>query len=170
MRETRVLRHRPVFDLKWSLLKQIAAVALLCFLGGAALSVHRAAEEVSKANQSVGDAVGRFLEMPLVFHLPLQPALRKRMDLQQRFREMDPFLDQVMSPGQCVQLNEAGKDAISSCLGFQSQVGEAPAWFSAFYRRAVGSRMTSERAVMDQGLVLGTVVVSSNLLAVTARA
>jgi two-component system sensor histidine kinase UhpB len=170
MQETRVRRHRPVFDLKWSLLKQVAAVALLCFLGGAVLSVYRAKEETLKANRAVGDAVGRFMEMPLVFHLPLQPALRKRLDLQQRFREIDPFLDQVMGPGQCVQLNEAGKDVISSCLGFHSQVGEAPAWFSAVYQRAVGGRMTYERPVTDQGLVLGTVVVSSNPSAVTARA
>src|ERR1700730_6672156 len=143
MQETRVLRHRPVFDLKWSLLKQVAAVALLCFLGGAALSVHRAEEETLKANRAVGDTVGRFLEMPL----ELPPFLRKRVGLQGRFREMDAFLNQVMSPGQCMQLNEAGKDVISSCLGFHSQVGEAPAWFSAFYQRAVGSRMTYERPV-----------------------
>ena len=83
---------------------------------------------------------------------------------------MDAFVDQVMSPGQCVQLHEAGKDVISSCLGFHSQVGEAPAWFSAFYQRTAGSRMTYERPVTHQGLVLGTVVVSSNPSAVTARA
>ena len=132
MQETRVLRHRPVFDLKWSLLKQVAAVALLCFLGGAAISVHRAEEETLNANRAVGDAIGRFLEMPIHF--------RKRVDLQRRFRELDGFLDQAMSPGQCIQLNEAGKDVISRCLGFQSQLGEAPAWFSAFYQWAVGSR------------------------------
>ena len=69
-----------------------------------------------------------------------------------------------------MQLHEAGKDVISSCLGFHSQVGEAPAWFSAFYQRTAGSRMTYERPVTHQGLVLGTVVVSSNPSAVTARA
>jgi hypothetical protein len=65
MRETRVLRHRPVFDLKWSLLKQVAAVALFCFLGGAALSVHQAEEERLKANRAVADTVGRFLDCRL---------------------------------------------------------------------------------------------------------
>ena len=83
---------------------------------------------------------------------------------------MDPFLDHVMSPGQCVQLDEAGKDLVSSCLGFRSQEGEAPAWFSTFYQRAVGSRMTYELPVTHRGLVLGRVVVSSNPSAVTARA
>jgi two-component system, NarL family, sensor histidine kinase UhpB len=174
MLETRVLRHRPVFDLKWSLLRQVAAVALLCFLGGAAIFVHEAEEETLKASRAVGDAVGRSLENYLALHL--HPVLKesfdpqKRFDLQGRFRRMDMFLDQVMSPGQCVQLNEAGKDVISSCLGFHSPVGEAPAWFSALYQRAVGSRLTYERAVTHRGLVLGTVVVSSNPLAVTARA
>jgi two-component system, NarL family, sensor histidine kinase UhpB len=170
MRETRVLRHRPVFDLKRSLLRQVAAVALLCFLGGAAISVHQAKEETLKANRAVGDAVGRFLEKPLLFR-EVRPVPGQRVDLQGRFRGMmDAFLDREMSPGQCVQFNEAGKDVISSCLGFHSQVGEAPAWFSAFYQRVVGSRMTYERPVTHQGLLFGTVVVSSDPSAVTARA
>ncbi|MBR0826532.1 HAMP domain-containing protein [Bradyrhizobium manausense] len=174
MRETKVLRRLPVFDLKWSLLRQVAAVALLCFLGGAAISVFQAEQETSKANRAVGDAVGRFLERPLLFAVDVPPGVapggRNRFDLRARFREMDPFLDQVISPGQCVQLDEAGKVVVSSCLGFRSPQGEAPAWFSAFYRWAVGSRMTYERPVTHQGLVLGKVIVSSNPSAVTARA
>ncbi|GLR84257.1 histidine kinase [Bradyrhizobium iriomotense] len=108
--------------------------------------------------------------MPIAFHGGLRTALEKHFDLQKRFRQMDPFLDQVMSPGQCVQFNEAGKDAISSCLGFRSPVGEAPAWFSAVYQRAVGGRMTYQRPVAYQGRVLGAVFVSTNPSAVTARA
>ena len=80
---------------------------------GPRATVHQAEEEMLKANRAVGDAVGRFLETHLVF--------RKRVDLQGRFREMDTFLDQVMNPGQCIHFNEAGKDVISSCLGFYSQ-------------------------------------------------
>jgi hypothetical protein len=166
MREATGFRHRPVFDLKWSLLRQIAALALLCFLGGAAISVHQAEEQMLKANLAVGDAVGRFLET----HLRMRPVFRKPVDLQGRFREMDTFLDQVMNPGQCIQFNEAGKDVISSCLGFHSQMGEAPAWFSAFFKWVTGSRMTYERPITHRGLVFGTVVVSSNPSAVTARA
>ena len=91
-------------------------------------------------------------------------------DLQARFREMDDVLRHVMSPGQCVQyLDEAGNFVASNCLGFRSD-REAPAWFSAFYRQAVGHRMTYERPVRYRGLGRGTVVVSSNLSAVTARA
>jgi signal transduction histidine kinase len=82
----------------------------------------------------------------------------------------DSFLDQLMSPGQCVQVHEPGKDAISSCVGFRSQAGDAPAWFSAFYRWLVGSQMTYERPVRHRGLELGRVVVSSNLSAATTRA
>lgn len=170
MRDVRFLRHQPVFDLKWSLLRQVAAVALLCFLGGAAISVYQTEEEMLQANRAVADAVGRFLEMPIAFRRDLRTVFGTRLDLQRRFRQMDPFLDQVMSPGQCLQFNEAGKDAISRCLGFRSQVGEAPAWFSAVYQPAVGRRMTYERPVTDQGLVLGTVVVSANPSAVTVRA
>src|SRR5215470_16653492 len=133
MQETRVLRHRPVFDLKWSLLRQVAAVALLCFLGAAAISIYRAEKETVKANRDVAVAVGRFLEMPKLL-MELQPDLQRRIGIQQRFREMgDSFLDQVMSPGQCVQVDEAGKNVISSCVGFHSPSGDAPAWFSAFY-------------------------------------
>ena len=175
MQEIRVLRHRPVFDLKWSLLRQVATVALLCFLGAAAISVYRAEKETLKANRVVGDTVGRFLEMPLWFNVELQAGSffwnKARIDLQGRFREMGNFFpDQVMSPGQCVQVHEAGKDVMSSCLGFHSQSGDAPAWFSAFYQWTVGTRMTYERPVAHRGLVLGKVVVSSNPSAVTARA
>src|SRR4051794_39191588 len=113
MQETKALRHRPVLDLKWSLLKQVAAVALFCFLGAATLSVHRAEEETLKANRAVGDAVGRFLELPLQTNI-----LGKRINLQGRFRQMDAFLDQLVSPGQCLQFNEPEKDPISRCLGF----------------------------------------------------
>jgi signal transduction histidine kinase len=170
MREMRFLRHRPVFDLKWSLLRQVAAVALLCFLGAAAISVYQAAEETLKANRAVGDAVGRYMEMPFAFHRDMRTFFGKPIELQWRFRQMDAFVDQVMSPGQCVELNEAGKDVISSCLGFRSQAGEAPAWFSAVFRWAAGSRMTYERPIGREGLVFGTIVVSTNPSAVTARA
>jgi two-component system sensor histidine kinase UhpB len=170
MQEATVLRHRPVFDLKWSLLKQVAAVALLCFVVGAAVSVHQAEQETLKANRAVADTAGKFLEMPLLARGELQTHLRQGVDLQRRFRQMDAFHDQLMSPGQCMQLNEAGKDAISRCLGFHGQAGEAPAWFSAFYQRTAGSRMIYERPITHQGLLLGTVVVSSNPSAVTARA
>jgi len=43
--------------------------ATLFFLGGAAIPVHQAEDETLKANRAVGDAVGRFLEMPLAFRL-----------------------------------------------------------------------------------------------------
>lgn len=170
MRKIRLLRHRPVIDLKWSLLRQVAAVALLCFLGGAAVSVYRAGQETLKANRAVGDTVGRFLEMPIAFHPDMRNFFGRRFDLQGRFRQLDGYLDQVMSPGQCVRLHEAGKDVISSCLGFRSQVDEAPAWFSAAYQRAVGSRMTYERPIGYQSHVFGSVVVSTDPSAVTARA
>lgn len=108
--------------------------------------------------------------MPLAFRGELRTYTGKFLDLQGRFRQMDAFIDQVMSPGQCVQLNEAGKDVISSCLGFHSPVGEAPAWFSAVYRRTVSGRMTYQRPITHRDHVLGTVIVSSNPSAVTARA
>ncbi|MGV7213523.1 HAMP domain-containing sensor histidine kinase [Bradyrhizobium sp. UFLA05-112] len=170
MRKMRILRRRPVIDLKWSLLRQVAAVALLCFLGGAAISVYRAAEETLKTNQAVGDALGKYLEVPILAQRERRTLFGTRLDLQKRFRFMDGFLDQAMSPGQCVQFKEVGKDVISSCLGFQTQVGAAPAWFSAVYQWAVGSRMTYSRPVAQQGPVLGTVVVSSDPSVVTARA
>ena len=80
MREKRVFRRRPAFDLKWSLLRQVAALALLCFLGGAVISVHQAEQEMLKTNRAVGEAVGGFLEMPLLFR-GLQPVPGQRFDL-----------------------------------------------------------------------------------------
>src|ERR1700756_698418 len=109
----RTFRRQRVLDLKWSLLRQVAAVALLCFLGAAAISVYQAEQEALKANRDVGDAIGRFLAMPKLL-MELSPDLQKRIGIQQRFREMgDSFLDQVIRPGQCVQVDEAGKNIIS---------------------------------------------------------
>jgi two-component system sensor histidine kinase UhpB len=165
MQETKALRHRPVFDLKWSLLKQVAAVALFCFLGAASLSVYQVEQETLKANRAVADVVGKFLETPLVSNI-----FGKRINLQGRFRQMDAFIEQLMRPGQCLQFNEPGNDVISRCQGFHDPVAEAPAWFSAFYQQAAGGRVTYERPVAHRGLVFGTVVVSSSPSAVTARA
>lgn len=163
MQETRGFRRRAVFDLKWSLLRQVAAVALLCLLGGTAISVYEAEEKTLKANRALADAVGTHLERTLRF--------THGVGLQVHFREMDDVLRHGMSPGQCVQyLDEAGKFVATNCLGFRSEEREAPAWFSAFYQRAVGRQMTYERPVEYRGLVLGRVVVISDLSAVTARA
>ena len=91
MRETRVLRHLPVFDLKWSLLKQVAAVALLCFLVGAAFSVHQAEQETLKANRAVADTVGRFLEMPLLSRHELQTHSDRALICKGAFVRWTPF-------------------------------------------------------------------------------
>ena len=55
--ETKASPPRPVFDLKWSLMWQLAAVTLLCLVGGVIIATYRAQEEVAQANRSVGDAV-----------------------------------------------------------------------------------------------------------------
>jgi two-component system, NarL family, sensor histidine kinase UhpB len=166
--ETRVLRRPPAFDLKWSMMWHVVAVALLCFLGGATISVYEAAEEALQANRSVGDSVGKHLEVQAGFLLFRQPI----PDVERYLGEATLVAAGVMTPGQCVQyVDRAGKNVVSNCLGFTNQGREAPEWFSVLYRHTLGHRMIYERPVINhRGVVLGKVVVSSTLAAVTARA
>ena len=96
MQEATVLRHRPVFDLKWSLLKQVAAVALLCFVVGAAVSVHQA-ETGDVEGQSGCSGYCRQVLNAALARGELQTDLRQGVDLQRRFRQMDAFHYQAMS-------------------------------------------------------------------------
>src|SRR5262249_30261136 len=94
-------RRPPAFDLKWSMMWHVVAVALLCFLGGATICIYEAAEEALQANRSVGAAVGKHLEMRLLFR-QLIPDVQIP-DVQRRLGEATDIAAHVMRPGQCVQ-------------------------------------------------------------------
>ena len=55
----------PSLDLKWSLTLRVVAVAALCFLVAAALTLFGTYREVRKANENVADIVARQLEVQL---------------------------------------------------------------------------------------------------------
>jgi two-component system, NarL family, sensor histidine kinase UhpB len=163
-------RRRPVFDLKWSLLWQVVAVALLCCLGGVAVVLYEVDEEAWQANRSLGDAIARYLELPLHLWGADRDVQFSRFRFLGRFREADAVFTNVMDPGQCVAyINGDGLTEASSCLGFSNRKWQAPEWFSAFYQRTLGHRMIYERQLMHRGIALGKVVVNTDLAIVTAR-
>ena len=73
---------RPVFDLKWSLMWRVAVVALLCFLAGAAIALYRADQEAIEVNRSVGNTVGKHLELQLL-------RIDSALDVRERFPDAD---------------------------------------------------------------------------------
>ena len=166
--ETNVPSRRPVFDLKWSLMWQLAAVTLLCLVGGVIIATYRAQEEVVQANRSVGDAVGRYLELPFMF--VRGGGLFRDIDVEERFQESAAVFAETMSPGQCLQyLNGAGK-LLSNCLGFNGRGREAPEWFTSLQRHVLGHRLTYERPIMQGGTMRGKIVVHTAPAVLTARA
>ena len=133
------------FDLKWSLMWQLAAVTLLCLVGGAMIAVYRAHEEVAQANRSVGDAVGTYLELPFLF---ASPKSFTELNVEERFQELADVFAATLSPGQCLRyLNESGK-SVSHCLGFKGGGRVAPEWFSSLHQHMLGHLLTYERPVM----------------------
>jgi hypothetical protein len=145
----------PTFDLKWSVMWHVAAIALLCFLGAATISIYEVTEEAWQANRSIGDAVGRHLELQLV---PRQPI----GDVQRQLGDATAVATGVMKPGQCVQyVNSADKNVVSHCLGFHNQGQEAPEWFSALYSHTLGGRMSYDRPIVHRGVAIGKIVVNS---------
>jgi hypothetical protein len=49
----------PSLDLKWSLMLRVVAVAVLCFLIAAALTLFATYRDVRKANENIADIVVR---------------------------------------------------------------------------------------------------------------
>ena len=130
----RVLRP-PTFDLKWSVMWNVVAVGLLCFLGAGTISVYEVAEQAWRTNRSIGDAVGKqHLEAQLL--LPQFPTYETRGDngSEASSANVQKFLGDavaratcVMKPGQCVQyVSSVGQNFVSHCLGFHNQEKEAP--------------------------------------------
>jgi two-component system sensor histidine kinase UhpB len=158
---------RPVFDLKRSLMWQLAAVTLLCLLGGVTFAVYRAHEEVVQVNRSLGDAVAKYLEVPFLL---TSPKLFTDVSVEELFREAADVFAATMSPGQCLRyLNESGK-SVSHCLGFNERGRKAPEWFSSLHRHIIGQLLTYERPVMRRGTMRGRILVLTAPEVVTARA
>ncbi len=156
--------HRSGVDLKWSLMWRVVVVALLCLLAGAAVAVYRANFEAIEANRSVGETVGRHLDLQLL-------RIESALDVRERFPDAEALLVHVLNPGQCVQYVDAsGKIILSNCVGFNSFGKEAPSWFSAPFEFTLASRLTYERPLVHKGAAHGKIVVSSDPSAMTLLA
>ena len=66
----------PSLDLKWSLMLRVVAVAALCFLIAASLTLFGTYREVRQANENVADIVDRQLQVQL-FRIDPRSACRR---------------------------------------------------------------------------------------------
>ncbi len=147
---------------------QLAAVTLLCLVGGVIVATYRAKEEVVQANRSVGDAVAKYLELP--FLIVPRGGLFRDVDVEEHFQESATVFAETMSPGQCLQYLSGTGKVLSNCLGFSDHGREAPEWFSSLLQHLLGHRLTYERPIMQRGAMRGKIVVDTTPAVLTARA
>jgi type II secretory pathway pseudopilin PulG len=86
----------PSLDLKWSLMLRVVAVAVLCFLIAAALTLFATYRDVRKANENIADIVVRQLEVQLF-------RIESAIGVSAQFPDWDYVTDGVQSAGQCGQ-------------------------------------------------------------------
>jgi len=152
----------PSLDLKWSLMLRVVAVALLCFLLAAALTLFGTYREVRKANETIADIVVRQLQVQLF-------RIESAIGVAAQFPDWDYVTDGVQSAGQCIQYIKAdGSIGRSSCIGVNRSDDAPPAWFSALGNWLLAARTEIARPVAYHGKSYGTLVVTTETAAVLA--
>ena len=152
----------PSLDLKWSLMLRVVAVALLCFLLAAALTLFGTYREVRKANETIADIVVRQLQVQLF-------RIESAIGVAAQFPDWDYVTDGVQSAGQCIQYIKAdGSIGRSSCIGVNRSDDAPPAWFSALANWLLAARTEIVRPVAYHGKSYGTLVVTTETAAVLA--
>jgi len=152
----------PRLDLKWSLMLRVVAVALLCFLLAAALTLFGTYREVRKANEAIADIVERQLEVQLF-------RIESAIGVAAQFPDWDYVTDGVQSAGQCIQYIKAdGSIGRTTCIGLKQGAAAPPAWFSALGRWLLAARIEIVRPVAYHGKSYGTLIVTTETAAVLA--
>ena len=152
----------PSLDLKWSLMLRVVAVAALCFLIAAALTLFGTYREVRKANENVADIVERQLEVQLF-------RIESAIGVSAQFPDWDYVTDGVQSAGQCIQYIKAdGSIGRSTCIGLNGGSDAPPNWFSTLGRWLLAARIEILRPVAYHGKSYGTLVVTTETAAVLA--
>ncbi|RXF72984.1 sensor histidine kinase [Hansschlegelia zhihuaiae] len=155
---------RSGLDLKWTLVRRIVVMALLCVTGGAGFALHDVAVEAGRQNQEVAVAVERHLSVQLI-------RIGRGLDLIERFPDWDAVLKFALRPGQCVQLIGAeGEVRNSSCAGIDERAPTAPPWFERVYRALFFDRSLAERTVLYRGEPKGLIRATIDPATVAERA
>ena len=141
---------------------RVVAVAALCFLIAAALTLFGTYREVRKANENVADIVERQLEVQLF-------RIESAIGVSAQFPDWDYVTDGVQSAGQCIQYIKAdGRIGRSTCIGLNGGSDAPPSWFSALGRWLLAARIEILRPVAYHGKSYGMLVVTTETAAVLA--
>jgi signal transduction histidine kinase len=134
---------------------RVVTVALLCFVMAAAITLVGTYRDVRRANESLAEIVVRQLQMQLF-------RIDSYIDVPARFPDWEPVTAGVQTAGQCLQyVKEDGRVGRSSCIGFNTRSGGAPAWFSSLFGWLVGPPGDVSRPISYRGKAHGTLVVTT---------
>ena len=139
-------RHRRGgLDLKWSLVRRIVLIAIICLMGGAALTVHYVAAEAGRQNEGTAEAVERQLMVQII-------RITRGLDRADRFPDWESVLKFSLVAGQCIELLESS-DAVrnASCVGRDERVLSPPDWFVDAFRALFSDRSLVERRLVYRG-------------------
>lgn len=151
-------------DLKWLLLRRIAAVAVACFAAGAALATYQAALKTQHRNAELAELVGRQLDLQL-------SRIGRSTDIPSNFPDWDLVTSLVLQPGQCVELlGQDGATKRLNCAGLNAEAMGAPRWFVWPYRAFINDRLTASRPISYRGITYGTVVAHYDAVATASAA
>ena len=152
----------PTLDLKWSLTLRVVTAALLCFAIAAAITLLGTYRDVRRANENLAEMVTRQLQLQLF-------RIDTYLDVPARFPDWDPVAIGAQTAGQCIQyVKEDGHVGRSSCIGFDSNSGGAPAWFSSLGGWLVDPPSDVTRPISYRSKPHGTLVVTTEKAAVLA--
>lgn len=144
-------RRRSGLDLKWTLVGRIVLMAMLCLIGGAALTVRHVAAEVDRRNDDVVEAVERQLMVQII-------RITRGFDRADRFPDWESVLKFSLGAGQCIQLlGPVTEVRNASCVGSDERVSSPPAWFVTASHALFVGRSQTERRLVYRGESWGTI-------------
>jgi len=151
-------------DLKWLLVRRIAAVALACLAAGAALAMYQSALKAKQRNAELAHLVGRQLDLQL-------SRIGRSTEIPANFPDWDLVTSLVLEPGQCVELiGEDGATKRLNCAGLDARAVSAPRWFAWPYRSFINDRLSAARPISYRSVPHGTVVAHYDPLATASEA
>ena len=151
-------------DLKWLLVRRIAAVALACLLAGSILALYQTARHARQQNAELADLVGKRLEHQL-------GRFDRIAEVPKSFPNWDPVTSQSLQPGQCLELlGVNGSLQGSRCAGVDAGAMTTPLWFSHAYGWLISPYLAAARPIPYGASSQGTIVASYDPKATAARA
>lgn len=145
------MRRRGGLDLKWTLVRRIVLIAVLCLMGGAALTVRHVAADADRQNEDAIVAVERQLMVQII-------RITRGLDRADRFPDWESVLKFSLGAGQCIQLRYPLDEVRNtSCVGSDERVSSPPTWFVDAYRTLFTDLLLTERHLVYRGENWGTI-------------